>query len=114
MTHTVFLTTPENCRLRLYLQKVTKGSYAVTGAEGYATIDGHTLAFDLEHSSPQVRNLDFSSDMFSCFGLSEALEMQGFVFRSGNGAPTFEAANLRQLQAGLNLLRGSFINNDEL
>jgi hypothetical protein len=112
-THTVFLTTPEQQRIGLQVEKREKGRYALTGAVGFASLDGRILCFDLEASGPEVRNLDFSSDSFSCFGLSEALQVPGLAFQYVEDAPMFQAANLRQLQSGLNRLRGNLIASDE-
>jgi len=118
--HTVYLTTPDNQRVALQVERCKRGTYALMSAEGFTSLDHQRLGFD---PAPQVRGLESSSDMFRCFGLAEQVEVPGLTVlvvdepAGTHGAPgsdyRFIADNLEQLQSGLDQLRGQFIDTDE-
>lgn len=103
------LTTPEDKKVFIDVQKVEQGQYRVVGAQDLRSLDGYTLAFD--PTTPSVSNLDTRSDSYSCFRLSEAFELKGPALKFEAG--TFYVQDLTQLQAGLNRLRGRFISSAE-
>lgn len=103
------LTSPEEKKSFIELEKVATGEYKVVGAQGLRSLEGYTLAFDIKTKG--VTNLDHTSESFTCFGQSEHLTLNGpaLTFKFG----TFYVQNLTHLQAGLDRLRGEFTDNGE-
>jgi hypothetical protein len=107
--HIVKLTSSQG-RLTL-LSVVKKGPevYELVGAEGVPSLDGYTLAFELENLPPDFVNLDTKSDSYSCFGRSEHLSSSGLVIKGA----MFQVGSLRELKLGMSKLRGRLLDNAE-
>lgn len=105
----VVLTTTSNTKQIVDIAKVAQGQYHILSAQGLSDMDMYVLGFEV--TNPRVTNLDFHSDNFSCFALSEHLKLAGpdFTFKDN----TFFVASLEHLQASLDQLRGVFVNKAE-
>ena len=105
---TVYLNSQDGKRIALSLQKNSPRVYSLVSADGFTSLDGIHLGFEVI-GVPDVINLDFKSDNYSCFGLSELLHTAELEYSLGQ----FTAHNLIDLQKGLDRLTGSLINTDE-
>lgn len=108
-TYQVVLTTTNNTKQFVNIAKVASGQYRILSAQGLSDMNKFTLGFEV--TNPRVTNLDFTSDNFTCFALSEHLKLAGpeFLFKDN----TFFVASLEHLQASLDQLRGAFVGSAE-
>lgn len=101
----VVLTDTQNKKQIVEVAEVAPGQFRVRAAVGLKDIESYALAFEVNH--PKVTNLDFRSESYTCFNLSEHLTLAGPDLTFNDN--TFFVDNLEQLQAGLHQLRGAFV-----
>lgn len=78
----------------LALQRVLGGHFAIVGFSGIQPGDTH-LGYRVQECAPQVQNLDFESDSYECFAISDRVRVDGISF----GSRVIECDDLEAIRA---------------